>query len=281
DRFGGNQDRLGVLSIGVSDAQLMARALLDDVGDPRAEHAALAGHLLVDEIGDLVGGEPGLRGGEGERDAADLGLLEHIEQAKAHLELPVGKPLRLPDDHGVREAALPFGEIDLGDLGGRRIDPADEYRTEAAASREILLDDVRDALRQHRLPCERKPCAGNLVAAAPDELDGELGPGWPGEEQDRRKERGKRPRAHSLGLKLILNSRSHCSGRSGLGSGELFQIARSTAESRSALPLVLTSRAENTSPVGSCTMLKTTSGFPLISDGGMMCVLILVRILSM
>src|SRR5207247_512748 len=116
--------------------QLIARPLLDDVGDSRAEHAALAGHLLVDEIGDLVGREPGLRGGEGERDAADLGLLEHIEQAKAHLELSVGKPLCLPDDHGVGEAAFPFGEIDLGYLGGRRIDPSDEYRAKAAASRE-------------------------------------------------------------------------------------------------------------------------------------------------
>src|SRR2546427_12279899 len=43
---------------------------------------------------------------EGERDAADLGLLEHIEQAKAHLELSVGKPLRLPDDYRIGEAAL-------------------------------------------------------------------------------------------------------------------------------------------------------------------------------
>src|SRR2546427_10516337 len=218
---------------------------------------------------------------EGERDAADLGLLEHIEQAKAHFELSVGKPLRLPDNYRIGEAALPFGETDLGDLGGRRADSADEYRAKAAAAREVLLNDFRDALGQHRLPRERKHRDGNLVGAAPYDLDGELGLGWPREEQDRRKERGKRPRAHSRGLKLILNSRNHCSGRSGFGSGELFRIARSTATSKSALPLVLTSRTESTSPVGSCTMLKTTSGFPLISDGVMMFVLILVRILSM
>src|SRR5205814_8749427 len=108
------------------------------VGASRADHAALAGHLLVDEIGDLVGREAGLRGGQGERDAADLGLLEHIEQAKAHLELSVGKALRLPDDDGVGEAALPFGEIDLGDLGGWRFDLAEEYTADEAALREGL-----------------------------------------------------------------------------------------------------------------------------------------------
>src|SRR5438876_12335637 len=136
-------------------------------------------------------------------------------------------------------------------------------------------------MAQHHTHRECKYRDVNLDGAAPYDHDGELRPRWPREEQDRRKERGKRPRAHSRGLKLILNSRNHCSGRSGFGSGELFRIARSTAESRSALPLVLTRRTESTSPVGSCTMLKTTSGFPLISDGVMMFVLILVRILSM
>src|SRR5712692_7110127 len=167
----------------------MARALLDDVGDPGAEDAALAGQLLVDEIGDLVGREPGLRGGQGERDASDLRLLEHIEQAEAHLEPSVAEPLRLPDEQGVGETAFPFGKIHLGDLGRQRIDSADEYRAEAAASRKVLLDDFGDALRQRRFPHEGEHGNGNLIGAAPYDLDGELGAGGTGKESQYGKQR--------------------------------------------------------------------------------------------
>src|SRR5207247_10469841 len=52
-------------------------------------------------------------------------------------------------------------------ISGRRADSADEYRAEAAASREVLLDDFRDALRQRGLPRERKHRDGNLVGPAP------------------------------------------------------------------------------------------------------------------
>src|SRR6266496_6318801 len=85
----------------------------------------------LDEIRDLVSGEPNLPGGKRVHRAADLRLLEHIEQAKAHFELSVGKPLCLPDDHGVGEATFPFREIDLGDLGGNLSYPADKKRARA------------------------------------------------------------------------------------------------------------------------------------------------------
>ncbi len=88
----------------------------------------------------------------------------------------------LPDDHSVGEATFPFREIDLGDLGGNLSYPADEKRAKATAAREVLLDDFGDALGQRRLPREGEHRDGNLVGAAPYDLDGELGAGRAGKE---------------------------------------------------------------------------------------------------
>src|SRR5262249_12764030 len=135
-------------------------------------------------------------------------------------------------------------------------------------------------LRKDVLAGEGQHRDRDLVRAAADDLDGELGAGGAREREERCCEQGELACRHSLGLNLRLSSRKNCSGLSGLGSGDAFRIARSTLSSYSWLPLDLTSFTSITSPEGICTMWKIASGFPLISDGTTTCLLIAVRILS-
>ena len=60
---------------------------------------------------------------------------------------------------------------------GTGLTPADEERAEAAAAGEVLLDDLGDALRKDALAGEGKHRDRDLVGAAADNLDGELGAG--------------------------------------------------------------------------------------------------------
>src|SRR6202011_5244968 len=60
-RLVGADDRLRVEAVRLGDEQLVARALLGDVGDAGAENGGLAGQLFIDGVGDPVRGRTQLR----------------------------------------------------------------------------------------------------------------------------------------------------------------------------------------------------------------------------
>ena len=98
--------------------QLVARALLGDVGDARREHARVAGQLLVDDVGDLVRGRAELRRRDRVGHRGELRLLDRVDQREAHLDAAVGQRPHRPDDDGVGAARAPVAGAHV--LGAHR-----------------------------------------------------------------------------------------------------------------------------------------------------------------
>ena len=112
--------------------------------------------------------------GQGEGDAANLGLLGHVEQAETRLEAAVGQAHDAADDQGVGVAALPGAEVDLRNFRRQRSDVAGEQHAKAPAALQIGFDDIADALRQGLFADETQHPDGDLVRAAAGDLDRQL-----------------------------------------------------------------------------------------------------------
>src|SRR5207302_6151148 len=89
ERLVGGDDDLRVVAVGFGDQKLVARSLLGDVGDARAENAGVAGQLLVDDVGDLVRGGAKLRRRDDVGKSRELRLLHRVEQEEANLDAAV------------------------------------------------------------------------------------------------------------------------------------------------------------------------------------------------
>jgi len=118
-----------------------------------------------------VSREPDLRRRERESDTAICDCLSTSSRRKRHFEPAVGERFASPISTA-SQGGSSIRENRLGDLGRGGLDSADEYRAEAAASRQVLLHDFRDALRQRR--SREGSTAMGIGWRRPYDLDGEL-----------------------------------------------------------------------------------------------------------
>ena len=153
DRLAGPQRGLRVGAVGIRDVQLPGIASgLYDIRDTGGEHAALAGQLLVDTVGDPVGCQPQFCSGRDIRQAIELRLVDGIEQSEPYVVAAVGEAFHTAERERVGAAALPLREVDVGVVCKRLRACIDDAKQPAA--REVGAHDRVDVLRW--LPLLRK-----------------------------------------------------------------------------------------------------------------------------
>ena len=173
-RLVGRDDRLRIVAVGVGDQQLIARALLGDVGDAGGEDAAIAGELLVDDVGDLVRRDAELRLRHGERHRHQCRLLHDVDQREADLDAAISDGSHRPDDDGVGVARAPHGGLHVFRARRPGHDAVRIDETKHPRSREVGADDARDAERPVRFAVERDDGDRYRGARAADDLDRQL-----------------------------------------------------------------------------------------------------------
>ena len=177
---------------------VIAAAGLGDVGDARGEHAALAGEVLVDRVGDAVRRQAHVGRQRRMALAHQFFALDQVPQLEAHVVAAVGQARHRAHGQRVGAAAAPFGHGDAAVLveAAAGIDDAEQ-----AAALQVGAHDGSHRHRRIGLVAEGGDGHRDLVAADAGDLDAELGGGrcgsrsgeradetaaWPGQGRDGR-----------------------------------------------------------------------------------------------
>ena len=166
--------RLRIGAVGVRDEQLVARSLLGDVGDARREDAGIAGHLFVDDIGDLVRRGAELRRRDDVAHRREDGLLHDVDERETDLDPAIRERPQRTDDDRVRVAGAPRRGLDILRAERPRCDGGGVDQPEQPRAGEVGADDAADAERIVAFVFERDEGDGNGRARAADDLDRQL-----------------------------------------------------------------------------------------------------------
>ena len=149
------------------------RAGLGDIGDAGVEVALLAGHALVDRVGDDVGEPPPVGGLAGEGEPGRL-LADHdVPQAEVDLDVAAGL-LDLADHDAGRADAAPVGEARRGVGVDVLLDEgAGRDRAEQAGVLQVVADHAGD-VGADAIAGEIDDGDRHRLEARPGHVDGEL-----------------------------------------------------------------------------------------------------------